>query len=125
MRKPTTFSLAPALGMTAMVFTAVPSLAFPITYTEQATASGSLNGVAFTDKTVLLTMTNDTTNVINPLTGIFENVSERADKSNSKRRRCRRSDVYQFNSGLRQPNPVSGQRRLCRFNALPRYTRYR
>ena len=34
-----------------------------ITYTKKATASGSLDGISFTDATVILSMTNNTTNV--------------------------------------------------------------
>jgi hypothetical protein len=63
MRKPTTLLPTLALGVAGAVSVAAPSLAAPITYTEQATATGSLGGIAFTDATVLLTMTNDTTNV--------------------------------------------------------------
>jgi hypothetical protein len=64
MRKPTTFLPTLTLGVAGALSVAAPSLADPITYTEHATATGSLGGVAFTDATVLLTMTNDTTNVI-------------------------------------------------------------
>jgi hypothetical protein len=63
MRKPTTLLPTLALGVAGAVSVAAPSLAAPITYTEQATATGSLGGIAFTDATILLTMTNDTTNV--------------------------------------------------------------
>jgi hypothetical protein len=64
MRKPTTFLQALALGLAGAILTAATSLAVPITYTLQATATGSRGGVAFTDADVLLTMNNDTSNVI-------------------------------------------------------------
>ena len=58
--------LVPALilGIAALFAAANSARAMPITYTEEATASGSLNGVVFTDDTVVLTMSNvDTNNV--------------------------------------------------------------
>ena len=48
---------AVVLGIASIFIAASPSFGAPITYTEQATASGTLNGIAFTDDTVLLTMT--------------------------------------------------------------------
>jgi hypothetical protein len=75
MRKPRKFLPALVLGITGAISVAAPSFAFPITYTEQAIASGSLNGVTFTDESVLLTMITDTANVTEPSTGIFENVA--------------------------------------------------
>jgi hypothetical protein len=81
MRKPTTLLPAFALGVAGAILGATSALAFPITYTEQATASGSLNGVSFTDKIVLLAMTSDTTNVINPSAGVFENVTSAVVKA--------------------------------------------
>jgi hypothetical protein len=51
-----------------------PALADPITYTETATASGSLNGVAFTNASIVLTENGNTTNVTNPSRGEFLNV---------------------------------------------------
>jgi hypothetical protein len=63
MRKTTTFLPALALGVAGVVSAAAPSLASPITYTETVTATGSLGGKPFTSATVMLTMTNDTTNV--------------------------------------------------------------
>jgi hypothetical protein len=84
MQRQTTFLPAFAVGVAVAMSVASPSLAFPITYTEQATATGCLGGTtqanclashAFTDAAVLLTMTSDTNNVINPVTGIFENVT--------------------------------------------------
>src|SRR6266446_8868804 len=64
MRKPTTLLQALALGLAGAMLTTATSLAVPITYTLQATATGSLGGVAFTDADVLLTMNNDASNVI-------------------------------------------------------------
>lgn len=63
MRKPATILAALGVGVTAALLGAAPAFAIPITYTEQAVASGSLDGVAFTDAAVVLTMTNDTANV--------------------------------------------------------------
>ncbi|MGA8548982.1 MAG: PEP-CTERM sorting domain-containing protein [Stellaceae bacterium] len=63
MRKPATILAALGVGLTAALLGATPAFAVPITYTEQAVASGSLDGVAFTDAAVVLTMTNDTGNV--------------------------------------------------------------
>lgn len=71
MHKSTRFLPALALGVAASISAATPSHAFPITYTEQATATGSLGVAAFTDAAVVLTMTNDTANVMNPMTGLF------------------------------------------------------
>jgi hypothetical protein len=63
MRKQATFLPALALGAAGAILSATPSSAVPITYTEQVTASGSLGGTPFTNATVKLTMSNDTTNV--------------------------------------------------------------
>jgi hypothetical protein len=52
-----------ALGM--LIVEVSPALATPITYTERVTGSGSLNGVAFNNATILLTETSDTSNVTN------------------------------------------------------------
>jgi hypothetical protein len=52
------------LGLANAVEAASPSFATPITYTEQATATGSLGGVAFTNANLLLTFTSDTANVM-------------------------------------------------------------
>jgi hypothetical protein len=49
MRKPVGFLPALALGVASAVGAAFRSLAIPITYTEQATATGSLGGVIFTN----------------------------------------------------------------------------
>jgi len=74
MRKPTTFLPALALGVAGAISVAAPSLATPITYTETATATGFLGVTQFTSATVTLAMTNNTTNVTNPSTGIYNNV---------------------------------------------------
>jgi hypothetical protein len=63
-----------ALGIAEAALPTGPALAVPITYTEDATATGSLGGVAFTDAMVTLTMINDTTNVTNPSPGLFLNI---------------------------------------------------
>ena len=47
--------------------------ATPITYTEQATATGSLGGVAFTGADVVLTLLGDTAAVASPQAGVFIN----------------------------------------------------
>jgi PEP-CTERM motif len=65
---------AVVLSIASIFIAASPSFGAPITYTEQATASGSLNGVSFTDATVLLTMNNSTTNVTTGGPGLFFNV---------------------------------------------------
>jgi hypothetical protein len=49
--------------------------AVPITYTEFATVSGTLNGVSFPSGEVLtLTGTGDTTNVVNVISNVFVNI---------------------------------------------------
>jgi PEP-CTERM motif len=73
MRKSTTFLPALVLGAAGALSVATPSLAAPITYTEEATATGSLGGVAFTNATVLLTMNNVTTNITGGPT-LFDNL---------------------------------------------------
>jgi PEP-CTERM motif len=65
---------AVALGIASIFMAVSPSVGAPITYTLETTASGSLGGTSFTDATVVLTMTNNTTNVTNPSLGVFENV---------------------------------------------------
>ena len=62
------------LSIASIFIAASPSFGAQITYTEQATASGSLDGILFTDATVVLTMNNNTTNVTNSAPGDFENV---------------------------------------------------
>jgi hypothetical protein len=59
------------LGVASAIGAASPSFATPITYTEQATATGSLGGVAFTDASVLLTMHTDTTTIVETNPGLF------------------------------------------------------
>jgi hypothetical protein len=56
------FLSALGLVVASTIVAGSPAFAIPITYTEQATATGTLGGVPF-DGTVLLTMNNDTTNV--------------------------------------------------------------
>jgi hypothetical protein len=44
----------------------------PITFLEvMANASGSLDGTTFTSQTVTLTLTGDTSNIINPSAGLY------------------------------------------------------
>ena len=62
-RKATRFLSALVLGVAGAIIATSPSFAIPITYTEQATATGSLDGQSFTSANVELSMTNDTTNV--------------------------------------------------------------
>jgi PEP-CTERM motif len=64
---------AAVLGIASIFIAASPSFG-ALTYTEQATASGSLNGIPFADATVFLLMNNNTTNVTNSGPGDFENV---------------------------------------------------
>ena len=52
MRKPTGFLSALVMGVGSTIIAASPSFAIPITYTEQATATGTFNGVAFTNASV-------------------------------------------------------------------------
>ena len=73
MRARTRFAPALLLAIAGMFIGASPSFAALITYTESATASGSLDGVTFTDATVLLSMNNDTTNVTSGGGGFFFN----------------------------------------------------
>jgi hypothetical protein len=87
----TPIKLLPALvlGIVGAMFAATPALAFPITYTEMATATGCLGnvmkvggvitcagGTAFTSALVTITMSNDTSNVseTDASTGLFENI---------------------------------------------------
>jgi len=65
MRRPIGFQTGLALSLINMILVVSPSFAAPITYTEKATASGSLGGVGFTDADVVFSMTGDTTNVRN------------------------------------------------------------
>lgn len=68
MRKPKGFQTGLVLGLINIILVVSPSFAAPITYTEEATASGSLGGVAFTNVNVVFSMTGDTTNVTNVTT---------------------------------------------------------
>src|SRR4051812_9224996 len=62
---PTAARLALALVLTLGITTATrsPILAAPITYTEEATASGSIGTTPFNNAHVVLRMTNDASNV--------------------------------------------------------------
>jgi hypothetical protein len=62
---------AVVLGAASAIIGATPAVAVPITYTETDTATGSLNGVAFTNASIVLTMNNNTANVTNPSSGLF------------------------------------------------------
>jgi hypothetical protein len=73
---------ASQVKFTRCVFAAIISVlcvanakASPVTYTESATISGSLNGVGFTNKLFTVTGASDTTNIqnhfINPLVATF------------------------------------------------------
>jgi hypothetical protein len=57
------FATTLVLGGASTILGAPWSLASPITYTEQATAFGSLGGISFANESIVLTMNNDTTNV--------------------------------------------------------------
>src|SRR6185436_10956039 len=46
---------------------AAPTLALPITYTETTIASGALGGITFTNAPVTVTLTGDTTGVVQPI----------------------------------------------------------
>jgi hypothetical protein len=65
MRRRGKLGIAAIVGFVAASITlgSSPASAVPITYTETDIASGSLNGVAFTDASILLTMNNDTTKI--------------------------------------------------------------
>jgi hypothetical protein len=62
---------AVVLGAASAMIGATPAVAVPITYTVTDTATGSLNGVAFSNASIVLTMNNNTTNVTNPSSGLF------------------------------------------------------
>jgi PEP-CTERM motif len=64
MRKPIGFLPTLVLGLASAIVAIGPVLAAPVTYTEQGTGTGSLDGVAFTNASILLTMINDTTDVV-------------------------------------------------------------
>jgi PEP-CTERM motif len=74
MRKPTGLLTSLVLGAANAVGVVSPSFAVPITYTEQATATGTFGGVGFTNANVVLTMINDTTNVSGFPPDLFLNV---------------------------------------------------
>jgi hypothetical protein len=65
MRRGGKLGIAAIVGFVAANITlgSSPACAVPITYTETDIASGSLNGVAFTNARIILTMNNDTTNI--------------------------------------------------------------
>ena len=53
------------IGTALAVFAfAAPAVASPITYTEAVTGSGTLNGTAFTNQLVVITMPGDTNNIV-------------------------------------------------------------
>ena len=56
-------------SMVTVLCTAGIAHAGPITYTISATASGSLNGVSFTNELVTLTMNADTSGIMSGMTG--------------------------------------------------------
>src|ERR1700719_2611552 len=58
------FQTGLVLGLINIILVVPPSFAAPITYTEEATASGSLGGGAVNNADVLFSMTGDTTNVV-------------------------------------------------------------
>jgi PEP-CTERM motif len=64
---------AVVLGIAGIFTAASPSFGAQITYTLQAIASGSLDGISFTDASVFLSMNNNTTNVTGG-PSFFENV---------------------------------------------------
>jgi PEP-CTERM motif len=66
MRKPMAFLPTLVLGLASAIVSIGPGRAAPITYTLQTTGSGSLDGVAYTNASIVLTMNNDTTNVVSP-----------------------------------------------------------
>ena len=65
----------------ALVFLATPASAIPITYTEIATGSGSLNGVAFSNAVITLTGAGDTTGVFSQIGQLGNPVSLTIDIS--------------------------------------------
>lgn len=62
------------LALAAAIAAPVALHATPITYTESFTGSGSLGSTSFTNQLVTLTGMGDTDNVINPSSGVFENI---------------------------------------------------
>jgi PEP-CTERM motif len=63
MSKVARFRSALLLGVASTIILQSPSHAIPITYVEQATATGILGGVNFTSANVILSMTSETTTV--------------------------------------------------------------
>jgi hypothetical protein len=61
------------VGM-GILLTASSASADPISYTEQAVLSGTLDGISFTDATVTITATGDTANITNPAQNRYINV---------------------------------------------------
>ena len=57
-----------------MLGTASPTQAIPITYTETSVASGTLGGIPFTDAEITVTLTANTSGVIEPLPEDFPGV---------------------------------------------------
>jgi hypothetical protein len=70
------FVVASAIVFIAVLSWVAPAEAVPITYTESATASGSLGGVAFSNALVTIRLTSDTANVMPfvPVPSILLNV---------------------------------------------------
>ena len=58
------FIVASAIVSSAVLTWVAPAEAIPITYTESATASGSLGGVPFSNALVTIRLTGDTANVM-------------------------------------------------------------
>jgi hypothetical protein len=69
MRKPITFLPALALSVAA-ISGATPAFAGLITYTETASATGTLGGTSFTSVTLTMASAN-TANITNPSSGLF------------------------------------------------------
>ena len=65
-----------------------------IVYTEQGTVSGSFGGVGFTDATMTLVLTGDTSNVIEP---VLRAVRERGAR-NGRNQRTRLRDLFGFDN---------------------------
>jgi hypothetical protein len=64
MRKSIGFLPTLALGLAGAIVSIGPGRAAAVTYTLEAIGSGTLDGVAYTDASLLFTMHNDTTNVV-------------------------------------------------------------
>lgn len=59
-------------GLVVLICIPIASHADPITVTETATGSGSLDGTSFSSALVTLTLTGDTANVTSPGAGLFQ-----------------------------------------------------